>query len=82
MDQTFGRRSQHDGAPGIMKNRLIGALRDMWYLLVVFSVATLFVGWMIGIGFGITVALVLYGTFAYFAWVRYDDDGNERPDMS
>ncbi len=65
-----------------MKNRLFGAFRDMWWLLAIFTVATFVVGYIIGVGFGIAVALVLYGTFAYFAWVRYDDDGNERPDMS
>ena len=53
----------------------------MWYLLVLFTAGTVFVGYVIGVGFGIAVALVLYGTFAYFACVRYDDEGNERPDL-
>jgi len=64
-----------------MKNRLLGALRDMWWLLVLFLLACVGFGFVAGPIFAAVVWLVIVGTFAYFAWVRYDDTGHERPDL-
>ena len=64
-----------------MKNRLLGALRDLWWLLLIFLAGTAGVGVFIGAVFAIIVALAIIGTFGYFAWVRYDDTGQERSDI-
>ncbi|RMH30231.1 MAG: hypothetical protein D6693_00800 [Planctomycetota bacterium] len=64
-----------------MKARLLGALRDMWWLLALFLAACVGFGFVVGPVLAGIVWLVIAGTFVYFAWVRYDDTGHERPDL-
>ena len=64
-----------------MMNRIRGALRDMWWLLLLFLAATIGVGLVIGAIVAIIVWIVVVSTFAYFACVRYDDTGHERSDI-
>jgi hypothetical protein len=60
-------------------NRLRGLWRDAGWILAVLMAAGLFVGFLISWAFGITIWLVVLFSFAYFAIMRYDDTGRERP---
>lgn len=64
-----------------MKNRMLGALRDLWWLLLLFLAGTAALGVFIGVVFATVIGLAIVGTFGYFAWVRYDDTGRERADI-
>ena len=59
---------------------LIGLWRDTWWvwvaILVLVIALALLVTW-----FYIVLVPVLPGIFAYFAYNRYDNDGNEKPDV-
>ncbi|MHC5028085.1 MAG: hypothetical protein ACYTGR_15135 [Planctomycetota bacterium] len=61
-----------------MHRRFLGLLRDAWYTALVILVAGV-VFWIV-MHPAVGIAAVLLGTitFAYFALMRYDDDGNER----
>jgi len=63
-----------------MHRRVIGILRDAWFLLPVILAAAVVFGWLISPGWGVAVAVLSLVVFVYFGIVRYDDDGNERSD--
>ena len=60
-----------------MLNRFTGLLRDAWYLLLVIVVAAVAIWFLIDPLPGIVVVILGLVTFAYFAIVRYDDDGHD-----
>ena len=61
----------------LMLNRFTGLLRDAWYLLLVIVVAAVAIWFLIDPLPGIVVVILGLVTFAYFAIVRYDDDGHD-----
>lgn len=63
-----------------MKNRFLGAFRDMWWLIAILLIACVVMSKIGGVGVSIVLILVLAFTFVYFAIVRYDDNGRQRSD--
>ena len=63
-----------------MKNRFLGAFRDMWWLMTILLAACVVMGFIGGPGVSIALVLVLAFTFCYFAIFRYDDQGRQRVD--
>lgn len=68
-----GRKGDH------VINRFRGVWRDAWWLLLILLGAGLLVALLFSWGFGITIWLVTLFCFGYFAIMRYDDSGRERP---
>lgn len=53
-----------------------GLLRDTWWLWLLFIIATFFMAFTLSRAFLLGL-LVLPAMFLYFAYGRYDDDGNQ-----
>lgn len=62
-------------------NRLRGLWRDTWWLWIAFSLLTLGISFAVG-GWFLILLPCLPVPFVYFALARYDEDGNEKPDIS
>lgn len=59
---------------------LTGLWRDTWWVWLMFVVVVLALGVLVT-PFYVLFLLVLPGIFIYFAYNRYDQDGNEKPDV-
>lgn len=60
--------------------QLLGLWRDTWWLWVVFVLMT--IGFTVAVGnFFILLLPCLPIPFVYFAFNRYDEDGNEKADL-
>jgi len=64
----------------VMHNRVLGLLRDGWYLVVLIIVSGAAMWIFVAPIAGIAVVVLGLLSFAYFGIVRYDDEGNERKD--
>jgi hypothetical protein len=61
-----------------MHMRFVGLARDAWYLFVVLVGAGAFFWFVISPIAGVATVILGLLTFAYFAFMRYDDNGRER----
>ena len=61
-------------------NRLAGLWRDTWWVWTGFVVLSAVLAAVVGLFF-LLVIVCLPVPFAYFAFNRYDADGNEKPDL-
>jgi hypothetical protein len=61
-----------------MHMRFVGLLRDAWYLVVVIVAAGALFWFVIDPVAGVATVVLGLLTFAYFAFMRYDDTGRER----
>lgn len=61
-------------------NQLGGLWRDTWWVWVAFLAITFVLGSTVGLFFFLLIPC-LPVPFAYFAFNRYDEDGNENPDL-
>lgn len=59
---------------------LIGLWRDTWWVWLVFVVIVLVLGILVT-KYYLVLLPALPGVFVYFAFNRYDSDGNEKPDV-
>ncbi|WP_425397903.1 hypothetical protein [Aeoliella sp.] len=59
---------------------LIGLWRDTWWVWLVFVAIVVVLGILVTPYYLVFVP-VLPGVFVYFAFNRYDSDGNEKPDV-
>ena len=61
--------------------QLIGLWRDTWWLWTGFVLLT--IGFSLFVGkFFLLLLPCLPAPFVYFAYIRYDEDGNEKADLS
>ncbi len=60
--------------------QLLGLWRDTWWLWTAFIVLTLVFSYVVGIFF-LLLLPCLPVPFVYFAYNRYDEDGNEKADL-
>ena len=61
-----------------MHRRFLGLLRDAWYAAATVVLAGVVFWFLFHPGLGIVTIVLGAITFAYFAFMRYDDDGRER----
>ena len=61
-------------------NRLAGLWRDTWWVWVSFVVLSAILAGVVGLFF-LLVIVCLPVPFVYFAFNRYDADGNEKADL-
>jgi hypothetical protein len=60
-----------------MHNRFLGLVRDAWWLLLVCVAAGGLFWIVIRPAVGIVTVLLCLVAFAYFAFMRYDDEGRD-----
>lgn len=60
--------------------QMLGLWRDTWWLWVGFTVVTIGFTFLLG-NYFLLLLPCLPVPFVYFAFNRYDDDGNEKPDL-
>jgi hypothetical protein len=60
--------------------QMIGLWRDTWWLWSAFVVLTIIFSFVVG-KFFLLLLPCLPVPFVYFAYNRYDDDGNEKADL-
>ena len=63
-----------------MHHRVLGLLRDAWYLVILIFVSAAALWFVIDPLVGIAIVVCGLLTFVYFGVVRYDSDGHERKD--
>ena len=61
-------------------NQLIGLWRDTWWVWLLFIAITLVLGVVVGWFFYLLI-VCLPVPYVYFAFNRYDAEGNEKPDL-
>lgn len=61
-------------------NQLAGLWRDTWWVWLGFVAITILLGALVGWFFYLLI-LCLPVPYAYFAFNRYDESGNEKPDL-
>jgi hypothetical protein len=60
--------------------RIIGLWRDTWWLWAAFVALTIAFSFIVGVFF-LLLLPCLPVPFVYFAFNRYDEDGNEKADL-
>lgn len=60
--------------------QILGLWRDTWWLWIVFIAMTVGFATVFGLFF-LLLLPCLPVTFLYFAFNRYDENGNEKPDL-
>lgn len=59
---------------------LIGLWRDTWWVWLMLTGVVVLLAWLVT-PFYVVCLPILPGVFVYFAYNRYDADGNEKPDV-
>jgi hypothetical protein len=68
--------------PGIVAvKRIKGLWRDTWWLWLFFSLMVVGIAALLSSWFFLFVWLTLPVSFFYFAFIRYDEEGNEKVDL-
>ncbi len=61
--------------------RIKGLWRDTWWLWLFFSLMVVGIAALLSSWFFLFVWLTLPVSFFYFAFIRYDEEGNEKVDL-
>ncbi len=62
-----------------MHRRILGLARDAWWLLLAILAMSVFLGWKLHPLLGLTMFVAGVSVSVYFAILRYDDEGHEKP---
>lgn len=62
-----------------MHRRILGLARDAWWLLLAILAMSAFLGWKLNALLGLTMFIAGMSVAIYFAILRYDDEGREKP---